>query len=440
MLTLLATLLAAPLVADTAAMNHAPLANPPIQLSLNSGGNYAPGGLVSVRVRTNDDGYLVVFRVDGDGQIRVLFPLDPQDDAFVRGGKDYELRGRDAHGTFEADDRGGNGMVYAALASHSLAFHDFSANGHWDYDALRLPDSTADAENALTAIVTRMTNREHFDYDALGYRVQDVSSVASTAEPGGDGYYPGLYDPYYNPRWRCLGCGWGYPGADFSVGFGYSPFWDPFLYSPWGYNYGYGYGNNWWYGGNYPVFVTPRPSRPLPPGTRTRPRPEPPMSGRGNVYGRPTSIAPSPRGRPDREVPPPSRTAAPPPSSTGTRARPRPSDFVPAPRTEQGPAGRPVFRQPSNDNGRPVFRQPSNDNGSPSYTPRPEQPRSRPVYREPPQSRSPQPSARPAPPPSSPRSAPPPSARSAPPPSSGGGGRPHGGRPYLPETERRREQ
>jgi hypothetical protein len=324
-------------------------------------------------------------------------------------------------------------MVYAALASHSLAFHDFSANGHWDYDALRLSDSSADAENALTALVTRMTNREHFDYDVQGYRVQDIAPITAAAAPGGDdGYYPGLYDPYYNPRWRCLGCGWGYPGADFAVGFGYSPFWDPFLYSPWGYNYGsgHGYGNNWWYGGNYPVFVTPRPSRPLPPGTRTRPRPESPMSGRGNVYGRPTSIAPSPRGRPDRAVPPPSRNASPPSSSSGTRARPRPADFVPAQRNEPGPVGRSVFRQPPNDNGRPVFRQPRDDNGSPAYAPRPEQPRSRPVYREPPQAtRSPQPSARPAPPPSSPRSAPPPSARSAPPPSSGGGGRPHGGRP-----------
>ncbi len=75
MLTLLTALIGAvPLVADSP---H--VASPPaIQITLNGGGNYYPGGLVNVRVTTNDDGYLIVFRVDGDGRIRVLFPLDPE--------------------------------------------------------------------------------------------------------------------------------------------------------------------------------------------------------------------------------------------------------------------------------------------------------------------------------------------------------------------------
>lgn len=417
MLTLIATLLAAPMAADTTALAHAVPIDAPVQLSLNNDGNFAPGEIVDVRVRTSEDGYLIVFRVDGDGHIRVLFPLDPGADAFVRGGKEYALRGRGDHGTFPADDRGGNGLVYAALASQSYALSGFSTNGHWDYDALRLPDSSTDAENDLNAIVARMTNRAHFDYDVLGYRVQDVSTVATA--PGVGGYYPGLYDPFYNPRWRCLGCGWGYPGADFVDGFGYSPFWDPWLYSPWGYNYGYGYGygGNYWYGGNYPIFVTPgRPYRPLPPGTRTRPRPVTVPSPGSNSNGRPTSAPPpSPRGRP---APPPApATRGGPPSAIGTRARPRPAEFTPAPR-EAVPTGRSVFRQP-----------PTSDGRAPVYAPRPEPPQSRPVYREPPQvyrapptqsaPRGPAPEARSAPP-SAPRSAPaaPPAARPR------GGGRP----------------
>src|ERR1019366_2811174 len=178
MLTLLATLLVATPVADTGSALGAATRTPAIQITLNNSGNFAPGGLVNVRVQTADDGYLIVFRVDGDGRIRVLFPLDPDLDAFVRGGREYELRGRADRSTFLADDRGGSGMVYAAISHEPYVVRDFSQNGHWDYDALRLRDSTTDAENDLTAIVARMTNRARFDYDAVGYRVQEIASVS----------------------------------------------------------------------------------------------------------------------------------------------------------------------------------------------------------------------------------------------------------------------
>src|ERR1700681_494788 len=101
MLTLLTTLLVATAPADTVRDGGAIV---PIQITLNNGGNFLPGGLVNVRVQTAEDGYLIVLRVDGDGRIRVVFPLDPDADAFVRGGKEYELRGRGDRSTFLADD------------------------------------------------------------------------------------------------------------------------------------------------------------------------------------------------------------------------------------------------------------------------------------------------------------------------------------------------
>ena len=55
-----------------------------LRVFLNSGGDYEPGDRVRVEVSPEDDGHLIVFRVDGDGYIRVLFPLDPDLDPFVR--------------------------------------------------------------------------------------------------------------------------------------------------------------------------------------------------------------------------------------------------------------------------------------------------------------------------------------------------------------------
>ncbi len=428
MLTLLAAAIIGPAVADT---DRVIKAVPPIQVTLNNGGNFAPGGLVNVRVETADDGYLMVFRVDGDGHIRVLFPLDPDADAFVRGGKEYELRGRGDRSTFLADDRGGSGMIYAALAHQSFSVRDFSANGHWNYDALRLPDSTTDPENDLSAIVGRMTNRARFDYDAIGYRVQDIASVGAVA--GVAGYYPGFYDPYYNPRWRCLSCGWGYPGADINVGFGYSPFWDPWLYSPWGYTYGYGFGygftgDNWWYGRNTynPIIVVGggRPIPQVPPGTRSRPRPELPPTV-VTVNG-PTRTSDGGRNRPANNPPPPppsapptttGRTSPPPSVNPGTRSRPRPNDIAVTTTQPVPTTGSPA--QAATPSVRPVFRQPQTDQVPQPRQEQP-QPQSRPVYREPPRQAPPPP---PPPQQSAPRSAPTSSApapqvHTAPPPAS----------------------
>jgi len=401
MLMLLAAIASAASPSDSIpAVATAALA-PAIQITLNNDGTFTPGSPVRVRVQTRDDGYLIVFRVDGDGLVRVLFPLDPSDDAFVRGGKQYEVQDRDHQEAFLADDLAGNGMVYAAVAAQPYQFADFVGNGHWDYGAIALRDSTSDAESELSDIVGRMTGGRHFDYDAVGYSVEQVAEApAATA---GGGYYPGYYDPFYNPAWRCLGCGWGYPGADFSLGlsFGYSPFYDPWFYSPWGYNYGYYSGGSYWFPGTYPVFVGGGRSyrRPAPVG---RPRPRP---GERSPSG---FVGSSGAGR----TPPQSARANPQlrGGNVGTRARPRPSDLNMVPRTAAPQARqwqRPVFRQPpmggSPGAQSPIYR------GRPSVS-------ARPVYREPYSRPSgPPPSARPSAPSAS-------RARSAP---SGGG---HGGR------------
>jgi hypothetical protein len=46
----------------------------------------------------------------------VLFPLEPQDDQRITGGKKYELKSRGGREAFVADDSSGHGTVLAAIA------------------------------------------------------------------------------------------------------------------------------------------------------------------------------------------------------------------------------------------------------------------------------------------------------------------------------------
>ena len=60
--------------------------DPPIRLWISNDRRFLPGDRAKVQVRTEYDGYLIVFHVDPEGRLRVLFPVDPDKDNFVRAG------------------------------------------------------------------------------------------------------------------------------------------------------------------------------------------------------------------------------------------------------------------------------------------------------------------------------------------------------------------
>ena len=200
-------------------------ADVPIRISLNDGGDYTRGDRARVRVRLDRDGYLVVLRADVDGRVRVLFPLDPGHDDFVRGGRDYELPGRGGRETFLVDDREGAGTILAAVSQDAFHYDRFVRGDHWDYRVLAGDRMRDDPEAGLLEIVSAMADSTHFDYDVLGYSV--------------DGAQRYTYRHYgYGPR---FGFGIGrYYGARYRCGY-YDPFYDPFYCDPFFYD-GFGYG------------------------------------------------------------------------------------------------------------------------------------------------------------------------------------------------------
>lgn len=441
MFTLLAAVLAGPFAPVPPGIVVDPVvaevqANRSIRINLN-GGDYSPGDEVRVQVEPGDDGYLVVFRVDGDGRVRVLFPIDPDIDAYVRGGRRYEIRGRGERTTFLADDIGGTGLIYAALSRSPMAFGDYSVNARWDYGMLRLRNDIDDPEDDLTAIVRRMTGNVRFDYDVVGYRIHGARSYA-----GAGGYGSGMgYDPYYD----CLACGYSVGrGVSIRIGsrYGYDPY-DPWWYGDAGYGYrryGYGYGYNYGYPYGYggwgdpyrPIVVYPtrprqvtpsspygyraRPQQPLSGiptsfapdldrGVRPAPRPVPEQSydGRSRVRNttaeasRPAAERPQERNDPRRETPAPrepqrqpepSARPAPAPAPTGNSGRSRrpTGNIDDAPAVEQQPS---VDRQPLGaptliPDGRPIFREsPQLPRGEPTTRGETQPASERPVYREP---------------------------------------------------------
>jgi hypothetical protein len=92
-------LLAFPAAAAPGAMPLAPK-DPPVRVWFNYDGHYAYGDRAKVYAKSAHDGNLIVLRSDDAGHVRVLFPLDPQGEQRITGGKKFELKGRGGREAF----------------------------------------------------------------------------------------------------------------------------------------------------------------------------------------------------------------------------------------------------------------------------------------------------------------------------------------------------
>jgi hypothetical protein len=168
--------------------------DPPIRLRL-SDNTLTSGQREKIRVRTATDGYLVVLRTDTQGNVRVLFPLNPTDDGSIQGGRDFEVRGRGDRDAFAASGQPGSGTVLAAWAPQPFTFTDFESNGHWVRAGLVADSAAADPEAVMLGVVDRMSAGP-YKYDMDAYTV----THREYREAYGGWYRPwygSWYDPWY---------------------------------------------------------------------------------------------------------------------------------------------------------------------------------------------------------------------------------------------------
>jgi len=231
-----------PLVLATAA-GESPNAitepDPPVQVWLNSNAEFDRGDYARVYVRTQQDGYLVVLHADADGRVRILFPLDPGQDEFVRGGQNLEIRGRGDRETFLVDERSGTGVVLAAWSPDPFQFNDVTRTDHWDYRAIAPNGVGDDAETGLLDLADHLAAGQRYYYDVAEYIVGRPASRSNSA------VYVSVGGGYC---FSCWSFGWSTwePGFRFGITFGVPYRYRPIVYDPW-YSWGYGWYDPYWY-------------------------------------------------------------------------------------------------------------------------------------------------------------------------------------------------
>lgn len=143
--------------------------NQGVEVWLDTRAAYERGEHARVHARANEDGFLLVLHTDAAGRVRVLFPIDPYIDDFVRGGETLEIRGRGDRDAFLVDERSGAGLVLAAWSPDPFRFDDFVLGDHWDYRSMS-PLRGVDVEADLLDLARRMAVGP-FDYDVAEYIV-----------------------------------------------------------------------------------------------------------------------------------------------------------------------------------------------------------------------------------------------------------------------------
>jgi hypothetical protein len=227
-------------VLSTSTVRDPGSSRPRIELWTNRGDAavYTRGERVRLYFRLDQDAYVTIFRVDTDGRIRVLFPRDPWEDNFARGGRDLEVDGNElAREAFTIDDYPGVGYVFAVTSADPFVYDQIESGQHWDYRVIADGRVRGDPYVAMTDLAGRIVPDGYvdWDYDVISYNV-------------------GQHYDY--PRFLCYDC-------HTYVSY---PYWDPYYNScvrfrmfvyddPWYYPYRY-------YGGSRVVFV--RPNRPQP--------------------------------------------------------------------------------------------------------------------------------------------------------------------------------
>ena len=212
---------------------------PRVELWTNRGeaAVYTRGERVRVYFKLDRDAFVTVFRVDTDGRVRVLFPREPWDDNFARGGRDFEVDGRSSDDAFAIDDYPGVGYLFAVASADAFTYDAIQSGDHWNYRVIADGRVRGDPYVALTDLAERIVPEGYtdWDYDVITYNVEQ----------------------HYNyPRFLCYDC-------HTYVSY---PYWDPYNYScirfrvvvyddPWYYPYRY-------YGGTRVVYGRPYRAQP----------------------------------------------------------------------------------------------------------------------------------------------------------------------------------
>ena len=133
---------------------------------------YRRGEGARIYFRTDEPGYVTLLRVDTDGRIRTLFPLEPWGGTKVLGGRTHEVSDTRNGGSFTIDDDPGIGYLFAIASPFPFQYDDITRGDYWDFRVIDDGRIEGDPYVALTGLAERIAPRGDYQYDITPYYVE----------------------------------------------------------------------------------------------------------------------------------------------------------------------------------------------------------------------------------------------------------------------------
>ena len=189
---------------------HAGRLDVDVWINKDEGGVYRPGESMRVYFRSTGDSYVLVFNVDTEGYIHLIYPYGPEDPPFVDGGRAYRIPSRSDPYDLVAD--GPPGIEYVVAIASPYPFQNlpwYLSPDRADGDRPDLEDDDDDTDSGqisgdpyvgIDRIIRRIappgredrlaTNETYFYIDR---RVEYPRYVCADCH-----YHPFYFDPYLN--------------------------------------------------------------------------------------------------------------------------------------------------------------------------------------------------------------------------------------------------
>jgi hypothetical protein len=243
---LVAILAAGAPVAVAAATDYGPRVD--IWTDRGTGGMYRVGEPVEVCIRPDEDCYVMVYEIDTDGYLKVLFPRDCDYDAYLEGGVTYVVGG----GYRKLYVTGPSGMEYVHAVASYEPFRDIYWHGCGGYDRYSYDVTWQGFQDYWgSALPPRVYGDPYMAMQTIDEFICVDALEAGLASASFTYFYVG--ERVHYPRYLCYDCH-GFtthvrPYADVCVGFSISfvdcdPAW-----SPWSW---------WWWSSPARVYCGPR--------------------------------------------------------------------------------------------------------------------------------------------------------------------------------------
>jgi hypothetical protein len=156
----------------------------------HSDGEYYSGDNVVISYRVNRDAFVSIYSIDTRGRVNLLFPTDPAEDNYVRGGVTYSLPAPNANYDLEVNGPEGFENIQIVASREAFTIPDWYGNSGMVCDW----DNRADYMDYLNSTFFVRYGGQRFAYDRAAIYVNEW-------EPS---YFRPVYNPSY-PSWTVYG-------------------------------------------------------------------------------------------------------------------------------------------------------------------------------------------------------------------------------------------